>query len=321
MDVAPEKRDVAVAVIRPDTRAAQAVRITSSGTGAGAAGGGAGPSIAKSTYVVADPGAGVWEVRLSDLADANAFDAEQAEKAGPAPATKVTLTVSALAVDAAATADDGGAAPAVGTSTLSITNRMAEFTGSAVSVPVGSARRERPTIREKEQQVYEVDVPAGSTMLLARVTKPTAPGADLDVYVFDCTGKQCKPGRSSAEPFGDESVIVQNRCRCRVDSFRLDDVRLRRRGVQPVLRNRRGRRSRRGDFRGRAAECEVEHVGIGRPSGGPAPVRGGAFRRSIRHGAILHSAAGGGDELGRGGGERGGSPVSAPTLYEYTRKK
>src|SRR5213078_3941747 len=59
------------------------------------------------------------------------------------------------------------------------------MTGGLSSSPLGSARRERPTIRDKEQQVYEIDVPAGTVALMAHVAKPS-------------------------DPIGDESVVVQN---------------------------------------------------------------------------------------------------------------
>jgi hypothetical protein len=206
---------VALTVVRPDTRTAPGTRLVTTRGGRGGGGGGDGATGQKVTYVVADPMPGVWEVRLTDIDDTRIFDAEQADKPQHAPPTAATLTVSGLAADLAVGADDGngavaGARSGIATQTLSITSRMAAFTGGATTLPVGSARRERPTIRDREQQAYEIDVPAGTAMLVARAGKPSDTGADLDVYVYDCSGKECRAAGVAGEPVGDASVTVQN---------------------------------------------------------------------------------------------------------------
>jgi hypothetical protein len=210
VDIEQPTREVAVAIVRPDTRTANAVR-----TNAGAGGRGGGPGAAgrasRSTYVVSDPMPGVWEIRLSDLADVSTFDAMQAEKDEPVPPTAATLTVSAIAVDLATTPAVGGAANG-GSSRqdLSVTNRMAAFTGAIAGMTLGGARRERTTIRNAEQLQYEIDVPAGSTSLMVRASEVTDPAADLDVYVFDCTGRECRNPQTDSDPVGDEIVTIQN---------------------------------------------------------------------------------------------------------------
>ena len=188
IDLDASKRAVGLAVIGPDTRAAPGTRNLPQ----------------KVTYVVTDPMPGMWEVRLSDIADTRTFDWEQAKKAEPVPATAATLTVSALATEVTA-AGTGGA-----TYDLSMTNLMAAYTGSVASVPMGSARREHPVIREKEQQLFEVEVLPGSTVLVVRALNPSDPGADIDVYVFDCTDEPCRRAGADGDPVGDELVIVQN---------------------------------------------------------------------------------------------------------------
>jgi len=87
---------------------------------------------------------------------------------------------------------------------------MADFTGKVTSYPLGSAHNERPTIREHQQQVYEIDVPPGSAALRVAVGNPSDTAADLDVYVFDCTKKkECHNGGASADPASDDAVMVQ----------------------------------------------------------------------------------------------------------------
>src|SRR5262249_18719556 len=152
--------------------------------------------------------------------DTRSFDWEQAEKGKPVPPTPATITVQALGVTT--TSDDaGGVVLASSNATsgmgpgLSVTNRFAEFSGGAVSYPLGASRRVQATIKPQEQQMYEVDVPAGSASLVARVGKSSDAGADLDVYVYDCSGKECRAAGSSADPVvpagpRDEVVMVQN---------------------------------------------------------------------------------------------------------------
>jgi hypothetical protein len=180
--------------------------------------------------VLYDPMPGVWEVRLSNTSDAfNSFDWQQALKNQPLPATPATLTVAAVAIDAK---PSGGDVPAASptdamstTVTVSLRNRMGAFSGTAAGMDVGSARYEKPTIRDKEQHMYELEVPKGSTMLLARALRPSDPQADLDIYIYDCTGDECTAARSDADPQGEESIIVNNpkpgKWRIVVDGFRV----------------------------------------------------------------------------------------------------
>ena len=116
IDLDASKRAVGLAVIGPDTRAAPGTRNLPQ----------------KVTYVVTDPMPGMWEVRLSDIADTRTFDWEQAKKAEPVPATAATLTVPALAT-AATVAGTGGA-----TDDLSMPNLWPAHPRSGAGAPVRS---------------------------------------------------------------------------------------------------------------------------------------------------------------------------------------
>jgi hypothetical protein len=206
IDLSWEDREVSLSVVRPDTRQQRGEVITPSGG-------------RRTTQVVADPMPGMWEVRLTDVADTRSFDWEQAKEEDPVPPTPATLTLSALAAEVQLVAtgpspgSEEGAVSASAGSTAStyevwITNRMAEFSGGAVSTAVGSARREHHAIDEREQQVFELEVLPGSTALMARAFNPSDPAADLDVYVFDCTGEECRGAKVDADPEGDEAVWI-----------------------------------------------------------------------------------------------------------------
>jgi hypothetical protein len=194
------ERAVTMAVSRPDTRAQRGEQVSTGGRSA--------------AQVVLDPMPGVWEVRLTDVADTRTFDWEQAKKDEPVPPTKATLTVTALSVDVGVARgggeDVGG--PGAGPEEVWITNRMAGFDGGAVSTPVASARRERLRIADKEQLVFELEVPPGSAALLARTSNVSDPGADLDVYLFNCTDVEegCRAARVDGDPVGDETAMVLN---------------------------------------------------------------------------------------------------------------
>ncbi len=196
------ERPVTLGVFRPDTRGQRGEMIQG------------GPGI---TQVVPNPVAGTWEVRLGDIADTRTFDWEQAKKEEPVPPTKATLTVSALAVDVeVVTGDvvvDGGAGGGTGIGEavhqVWLTNRMAAFEGGAVTTAVGSARRGHHRIEAREQDVYEVEVLPGSEALMVKVGASDIP-ADFDVYVFDCTGDECRAARVDGDPLGDEIVIVHD---------------------------------------------------------------------------------------------------------------
>jgi hypothetical protein len=136
----------------------------------------------------------------------------QADRDEPVPPTKATLTVSALDAAPAATPIAGIAAggSAGSTQDIAFNNRLAAFDGGVAGLPMGAARRQRASIRHGEQLTYEIDVPEGTAMLLARVADVADAKADLDVYVVDCTGKECRNPQTDSDPVGDEIVSVSN---------------------------------------------------------------------------------------------------------------
>ena len=197
IDVSWEDRPVTLGVFRPDTRGQRGEMVQSGGSGI--------------TQVVPSPVAGTWEVRLGDIADTRTFDWEQAKKAEPVPPTKATLTVSALAVDVEVVTDETVVDNGAGEHQVWITNRMAAFEGGAVTTAAGSARRGYHRIGARDQDVYEVEALPGSTALMVRVEGvDDAVPVDLDVYVFDCTGDECRAARVDGDPEGDEVVIVHD---------------------------------------------------------------------------------------------------------------
>ena len=250
------KREVQVALIKPDTRTANATRLVGKRGDDDRGGGGENPILPQETYVVAQPMPGVWEVRLTDIEDTRTFDWKGSEAGKPVPPTKVKLTISAFAAGPTASAlvqsagDSGEQSPtqparASGApNELRLSSRMADFTGKVTSYPLGSAHNERPTIREHQQHVYEIDVPPGSAALRVAVGNPSDTAADLDVYVYDCTKKECKNGgqrrpgfRGSCDGAAPGGRQVEGGGRRCLGAFGSDRLRLLRHRVQPGVRH------------------------------------------------------------------------------------
>jgi hypothetical protein len=195
IDIDSTKRGVSLAVTRPDTRNVQ-------GLGQGL--------VTKGTFAIQNPVAGVWEVRLQDVDDTRTFDWQQAKKTEAVPNTPITIRVTAL--DAGASTSTAIAANGAASTTMDVdlTNRMGSFPGVALSMPMGAVRRDAGQLAEAAQKMYELDVPPGTTALTARLRVTQGSAADLDIYLFDCSGKECVASKADGDATGDEVVMVQN---------------------------------------------------------------------------------------------------------------
>jgi hypothetical protein len=147
-----------------------------------------------------NPQAGVWEVTV---------DARRNSDAVSAP---YTLTASILGAtvspnpDVIASATSG--VPVA--RSYDITNQFGAFTGRAVGTSLGSAFVATPTIAHHAQNVTYVTVDPGSTSLRATIGSPSDPAADLDLFVFNCTGTSCVQAGSNADGDSEESVTITN---------------------------------------------------------------------------------------------------------------
>ena len=206
VDLGWEEREAALAVSAPDTRQVRGQVIArNDGT----------------THVIHDPMPGVWEIRMTDVADTRTFDWEQARKDEPVPPTPATLTVSAHAVEATPMADSTGVGE------VRLTNRMASFTGGVVYSAAGSARRERMELAEGEQRLFEIEVLPGTQAILVELGEVADDGTDLDLNLFDCTDEEegCRAARVDSDPVGQERILhtdpAPGRWTVVVDAFRV----------------------------------------------------------------------------------------------------
>jgi subtilisin family serine protease len=146
------------------------------------------------------PFAGVWEVTV---------DARRTSDADAAP---FSLSASILGATVSPNPDEITSAtigvPVARSYTL--TNIYGAFTGRAVGSTLGSATRATPTIANAAQLQFPVFVAPGSTSLRAAINNPSDPGADLDLFVFNCTSGSCVQAGQSADGDSDEAVTINN---------------------------------------------------------------------------------------------------------------
>lgn len=147
-----------------------------------------------------NPQAGVWEVTID------------ARRTSDVAAVPFTLTASILGATVSPNPDIIASAtrgtPLARSYTL--TNLYGAFTGSAVGTTLGSAKRAIPTIANLAQQQYPVVVTPGSTSLRATIGGTSDPGADLDLFVYNCTSGPCVLAGQSADGDSEESVTIAN---------------------------------------------------------------------------------------------------------------
>lgn len=154
----------------------------------------------KQSRTTTNPLAGVWEVTV---------DASRTS-----PATPATFDVTGAILGATVSPNpdivDSATLGVPVARSYTITNVLGAFTGRAVGSALGSARVANPTIDMSAQQQYVVNVSAGSTSLRATIGGPSDLGADLDLYVFNCTTGACVLAGQSAGGSAEESVTIAN---------------------------------------------------------------------------------------------------------------
>jgi len=75
---------------------------------------------------------------------------------------------------------------------VSFVNRLGSFVGATSSEPLGSGYSDRPFLtNQTPPRVYEIDVPPGTETLRAQINALVQPGADLDLYLYECTVNRC----------------------------------------------------------------------------------------------------------------------------------
>jgi Subtilase family/Bacterial pre-peptidase C-terminal domain len=165
---------------------------------------------------VTNPMAGVWEVTV---------DARRTSDNAAGAPFQLTMSILGASVSPDPDVIPSATVGAPVARSYTMTNLFGAFTGRAVGTSMGSAKIDRPTIANLAQQTYDVTVPAGATSLRATIGNPSDPGADLDLFVFNCTSGTCVLAAQNADGDSEETVTIANPAaglwRVLVDGFRV----------------------------------------------------------------------------------------------------
>ncbi|MFI9819087.1 S8 family serine peptidase [Streptomyces sp. NPDC052013] len=144
----------------------------------------------------ADPQPGVWEIevesrRTSPLLD-NPYKLDVAVLGAAFDPETVTVPEAKVGTPAAAS--------------WKVTNQLAALEGKLVGGPLGSAKTDRPAIKQGEKQTTTVEVPEGADSLDVAIGNVSDTAADLDLTVYDKDGNEVA---QSADGDSEESVSVK----------------------------------------------------------------------------------------------------------------
>ncbi|MCG8925764.1 S8 family serine peptidase [Lentzea sp. CC55] len=162
--------------------------------GAGCAGG------TPTSRTVANPMAGVWEIVV------------EARRTSDADVAPYSVTASVLGTSVSPNPDVIPSA-ALGTPverSYTVTNTQAVFNGRLAAGAVGSAKQDRPTIANLETKFFDIQVAPGSSSLTATIGNTADQGADLDLFLLNCTSGTCVVAGQSADADSEESVTLSN---------------------------------------------------------------------------------------------------------------
>jgi len=149
---------------------------------------------------VSNPFPGVWEITV------------EARRTSDAVSAPFTLTASILGATVTPNPDiiESAAQGTAVARSYTLKNLYGTFTGRAVGTSLGSAAMARPTIGNLQQQTYDVTVTPQSTSFRATIGNTSDLGADLDLFVYNCTTGTCVLAGQSADGDSEESVSVTN---------------------------------------------------------------------------------------------------------------
>jgi len=190
------------------------------------------PVTGKSIETIPLPEAGVWGLSTYNFSGRGAWFGALANSAthqGAAPPVSMSLRVSAAAVSITA---DAKALPLSGDEVLgvSVSNTLGDLEQAAITGRVAAVRRAEGQLARGEHRMFDIEVPAGVEFLVAEVEGMSAEPAlgraqgtgagpelgqgasltDTDLYLFDCTGKQCLLVRAGRGYGSSERVAVQD---------------------------------------------------------------------------------------------------------------
>ena len=247
----------------------------------------------RANVTIANPAAGTWEVDLHarERASQACRSARARTRCARSHSYDLTVKLLSVALDPASWTVDPATPGQTATQAFTATNNGAVFTGKGSGTALVQSARERKTIAaDAGEQRYPVEVPAGTTELVVKISNPSDQGADLDLLVYDPSGELFA---LDADGDSDETVTVANPAagtwQAGVDPFEvlgLDPVRLPGRPGHAWAGGDHHRR--RGGRAGHRVELELHRLGDG------------SGRTAARRLGVRGAGHGGGRDRGRG---------------------
>jgi len=153
------------------------------------------------TIATVAPIEGVWEI----------VDAAS-RAAGPASSTyEVSLEAYKMTLDPASWTNDPTTIGTPYTQTFTATNVFAAVSATQAGSPFASVFSKEATIAAGgAQQTYDITVPTGTTQLQVTLGGASDPGADLDLFVYNCTTGTCVLAGSSTGSTANEVVTINS---------------------------------------------------------------------------------------------------------------
>jgi subtilase family protein/pre-peptidase len=154
-----------------------------------------------SRIITTGPTDGVWEV------------VDAASRAAVPPSSTYEVTFEAFKVTLSPTTwtNDPTTVGTPYTQTFTATNAFAAVSTVQTGSSFASASSRTATITAGGgQQTYNITVPAGTTSLNASIGGASDPGADLDLFLYNCTTGTCVLAGSSTSSTANESVTVSS---------------------------------------------------------------------------------------------------------------
>jgi len=143
------------------------------------------------------PMPGVWEVVIKND---QALTSPEPPDASPLPSVHYTMTARLL----------GAHLDSAGPTTSTASNTLAPFEGRIEGAGLGTAFNDRPILTASApRRLYDIAVPPGTTLLSVDLEKPSDVSADVDLYLFDCTGKECTIKARSSRAGSIETISVR----------------------------------------------------------------------------------------------------------------
>lgn len=152
------------------------------------------------TRTISNPTPGVWEIVV---------EARRTSDAAFAPYALVASALGATVTPNPDTIPSAQVGVPVNRS-YTLNNVFGAITAKASGSTLGSARVATPSIGNLEQQQFPITVTPGSTSLRATIGSPSDVGADLDLFLFNCSSGTCVLAGQSADGDSEESVTISN---------------------------------------------------------------------------------------------------------------